>query len=100
MMIMCAVKLLQLAKIESIDVPADAAFGKGQCHPRFIVQNHAWAYRGMLREKVIQSVGPGHHQRLEPCRTAAIAALQAGRVDEQSLTKIAVDGFLAFGLRQ
>ncbi len=55
---------------------------------------------GMLRQEVIQSVGPGHHQRLEPRRAAAVILLQAAGIDEQSLPQVAVNRRLAFRLRQ
>src|SRR5882724_12034964 len=55
---------------------------------------------GMFRQEVIQAVGPGHHQCLEPSRAAAIALPQAARIDEQSLTKIGVNGRLPFGQRR
>src|ERR1035438_5805522 len=100
MLILRSVKLLQIAEADAFDVAADAAFGEGQCHPRFKMMNDLGRNGGMFRQEVIQSVRPSHHQCLEPSRAAAIILLQTAGIDEQSLTKIAVNGRLALGLCQ
>ena len=51
----------------------------------------------MGRKIIIQAIGPGLHQLLEPGRAAGIVGLQPGRIDEQALAQILPDRLLALG---
>ena len=93
-----AVKGFELAEVDALDVSSDAAFGETQRHPRLEVFDHARLYFGMFEQIVIQSVGPGCHQRLEPGRTVRILLLQIDGIDEEPLPQILPDLRLAFGL--
>jgi hypothetical protein len=94
------VKIAKLAEVDTFDVASNAAFGKGQCHPRFEAMDDLGQSPGMLRQEIIQAVRPSHHQGLEPRWALAITTAQAIAIDKHSLTKITVYGRLAFGLRQ
>src|SRR5580704_8160516 len=94
------VKLPKLADVDAFNVAADAAFGEGQRHPRFKAMNDPRRNGGVFRQEIVQSVRPSQHQRLEPRGTLAEFLAQAARIDEQSLTQIAVESRLALRLCQ
>src|ERR1700693_5943288 len=74
------VELLQLAQVDAFDVAANAALGKGQRHPGLVLLDDSGCNRGMRRQEIVQAVGPGLHECLEPRRTAAIALPQSTRI--------------------
>ncbi len=94
------VEFPKLKCVDAFNIAANAAFSKRQRHPRLEATDDLRRNGGMFRQKVIQSVRPSHHQRLEPRRALAKSLPQAARIDEQTLSKIAEYGCLAFGLRQ
>ena len=55
---------------------------------------------GCLYEVVVQAVGEGVHQLLQPCGARGVLLLQVGGIDEELHAQVLVDFGFAFGLRQ
>ena len=85
------------AEIDALDIAADAAFGKAERHPRFETGDDARFHCGVRGEIIVQRIGPGGGQRLQPGGACGILRLQFCRIDEQLHAQIAPDGAFAFG---
>ncbi len=61
-----AVEPLQVGQVDALDVPADTALGEAQRHPGFEAHQGAGVGVGMGAQVIVQAVGPGVHERLQP----------------------------------
>ena len=95
-----AVERLQFVERYALDIAADAAFAEAQRHPRFEMHDDARMHLGMGSEVVVQTIGPGIHQGLQPAGTLGVKLLEFHRVDEQPLAQVRPDRRLALGLGQ
>ena len=80
---------MQLAKIHSFDIAANAAFGEGQRHPGFKSVDDTGRDLGMHVKIVIEAVGEGIHQGLQPLGAFLVLSLHVDRIDEQLHAQVA-----------
>ena len=95
-----AVKRLELPQVDLLDVAADAPFAERQRHPRFEAGDHPRLHLGVLVQVVVEPVGIGVHQGLEPLRALAVQSPHLRRVDEQLHAQVAIDRGLTLGFGQ
>ncbi len=91
---------LQRGEADSLDIPADAAFGKGKRHPRLEMRDDSGVNLRVPRKVKVCSVGPGIHEPLQPVRAAGVILSQLLRVKEQPLPQILPEPCLALGFGQ
>jgi hypothetical protein len=92
-----AVERLEPGQIDALDVAADAPFAEGERHPRLEVCDDPGFHLRMCVQVVVQAVGPGVHQLLQPVRARLVLGLDVFRIDEELHPQIAPDLRLAIG---
>src|ERR1700677_989054 len=85
-----AVELFELIEVDSLDIATDAALGEGERHPWFKMMDDSRLYLGVLIEVVVEAVGEGVHQGLQPCGAGGVLGLQDGGVDEELHAEVEV----------
>ncbi len=81
----------ELLQVDALDVAADAALGEAERHPWLEVLYDSRLHFGVFEEVVVEAIGKGVHQRLQPCRAGRVLGLQLGGIDEDLHAKVLID---------
>ena len=90
----------ELVQVHLLNVAADAPFGEGERHPRLEPGDDPGLHPRMGVQVVVQPVGPGIHQRLEPLRARPVQRLHRVGIDEDLHAQVPPHLPLALGFRQ
>ena len=94
------VELRDATGVHTRNVSADAAFGKGERHPRLELRKQLRLHLRMGGQIVVEPIRKTVHQRFQPRRTFSVLDLHVERVDEQLHAQIAPKRPLALHFRR